>query len=359
MAPINVFVLGATGFIGGDAFYAITHAHPEYELVCLVRNSDKGATIAKDYPSVRLVYGDLDSHDLIAGEAAKANIVCNFANADHAGAVSAIIEGLKRETSAPKFYIHTSGTGILLIDDIKSGVFGETSDKVYDDLEGVSKLTSMPDDAPHRDVDKLVLAAGATEGGHIKTAIVCPGTIYSAGRGPDNKRSHQVPELARVTLEKGYGVKVNAGRTYWNNVHVHDLSNLYLKLVEEAAAGGSTAEWADKPAVWGKEGYYLCEGGEHIWGEVAQLIATEAHKQGLIQAAEVKSISTDEAAAATRGGHAMWGANSRARAKRARIALKWEPKEHGIGEGLDAVVEVEAKRLGLKPGHAKVAAGEV
>jgi hypothetical protein len=57
----------------------LTHCHPEYEIVALVRNSDKAALIAKQYPKVRLVYGDLDSFDLIAEEAADAGIVCREA----------------------------------------------------------------------------------------------------------------------------------------------------------------------------------------------------------------------------------------------------------------------------------------
>lgn len=76
---------------------------------------------------------------------------------------------------------------------------------------------------------------------------------------------------------------------------MNDLSDLYLKLVEEAAAGGSTAEWPGKPAVWGGEGYYFCEGGEHVWGDVSQWVATEAHKLGLIKTDEVKSIGKEEA----------------------------------------------------------------
>jgi hypothetical protein len=46
---------------------------------------------------------------------------------------------------------------------------------------------------------------------------------------------------------------------------VHDLSALYLKLIEEeaAAAGGSTREWPDKPATWGLEAYYFCSNGVH------------------------------------------------------------------------------------------------
>lgn len=72
----KIFVTGATGYIGGDALYAIVNAHPEYELTCLVRNSDKGAQVVKDYPKIKLVYGDLDKTELLEEEAKKADIVC-------------------------------------------------------------------------------------------------------------------------------------------------------------------------------------------------------------------------------------------------------------------------------------------
>ena len=47
----------------------------DYQVTALVRNSDKGAQIASKHPSVRLVYGDLDSADLLEEEASKADIV--------------------------------------------------------------------------------------------------------------------------------------------------------------------------------------------------------------------------------------------------------------------------------------------
>ena len=73
----KIFATGATGYIGGDAIYTITQAHPEYDITCLVRNSDKGARVAKDYPNFKLVYGDLDKVDLIEEESKKADIVCS------------------------------------------------------------------------------------------------------------------------------------------------------------------------------------------------------------------------------------------------------------------------------------------
>ena len=73
----KIFATGVTGYIGGDAICAISQAHPEYDITCLVRNSDKGAQVAKEYPKFKLVYGDLDKVDLIEEESKKADIVCS------------------------------------------------------------------------------------------------------------------------------------------------------------------------------------------------------------------------------------------------------------------------------------------
>lgn len=264
-----------------------------------------------------------------------------------------------KDATKPGFLIHTSGTGILLFEDLRAKTFGEAfREKIYDDLEGVKEVTSLPDDAPHRNVDKIILEAGTEHSDRIKTAIVCPPTIYGLGRGPDNQRSMQLPGLCAATLQLGHGLKVNEGKTYWGNVHVNDLSNLYLKLVEQAAAGSATADWAGKPPTWGAEGYYFCENGEHVWGDVSQWVADEAKKQGLIESNEVKSMSAEEVKQISSFGPALWGANSRARAKRARAILAWEPKAPSFKDEVASTLAFEAKKLGTKKGHAAVAAGE-
>lgn len=83
----------------------------------------------------------------------------------------------------------------------------------YDDLDRVSELTSLPDTAWHRDIDKLVLSAGSSA---VKTAIVCPPTIYGPGRGPGNHRSRQVYELAKTTLQLGQAPLLGRGLTEWD-----------------------------------------------------------------------------------------------------------------------------------------------
>ena len=155
-----------------------------------MRNSDKGAKVASQYPSIRLVYGDLDSATLLTEEAAKADIVCHWANADHEAGANALVAGLaKRQDARPGFLIHTSGTEIMEVADMERGTYGVRAEKMFDGWDGMKEVTSLPDAAPHRNVDKIVLAAGTEKGARVKTAIVCPPTIYGPGCGPDNQRS--------------------------------------------------------------------------------------------------------------------------------------------------------------------------
>lgn len=267
------------------------------------------------------------------------------ANADHENAVNALTKGLAaRTTEKPGFYIHTSGNALLFVADIDRKTYGEISTKIYNDWEGIGEVASLPDHAPHRKNDKNVISA---DGPKVKTAIVCPPTIYGPGRGPGNQRSHQIPELARSMLEKRKGFQVGAGENLGPNVYIHDLSDCYVKLVEAAVEGGGKA-------TWGKEGYYFVENGEHIWGHISKGVAEAAHIRGLLPSDEVVSISGEEADDLAWWGSALWGANSRFHAIRARKLLGWSPKKGAkdLSGDISEVVSAEAQSLGLVPTHA-------
>lgn len=101
---------------------------------------------------------------------------------DHEGAAKAIAAGLIKGHSKdqPGYWLHTGGTGILTYTDSKDNFagLGKKTDKEYNDLTGVEELTSLPDEAFHRNVDKIVLETGAKNTDAVKTALVCPPTIY-------------------------------------------------------------------------------------------------------------------------------------------------------------------------------------
>ena len=215
----------------------------------------------------------------------------------------------------------------------------------------MSHLTSLPDTAFHRDVDKLVLAASS---GSVKTAIVCPPTIYGPGRGPGNKRSRQVYNLVRITLEKGQPPQLGKGLTEWDNVHIHDLSDVYLLLVEAAIANKPDMD----AHLWGKDGYYLAENGHHVWGELSKEVGEAAFQKGYIKEKDVRPMSVEEAMKEAGFEALTWGLNSRGTAKRARRYLEWQPKGRSLRDEIPYIVDSEAELLGLKVGHAQKAAGK-
>jgi len=346
----KLFITGATGYIGGDALFTITQVHPEYELTCLVRNSEKGAQVAKEYPKARLVYGDLDSFDLIVEESSKADIVCHFANCDHEGSAHAIVKGFGSKTT-PGYFIHTSGTGILTIRDVQANRYGEVDDKIYDDWENVGEVTSLPDAAWHRKVDKIVLAASKSSP-NVKTAIVCPPTIFGPGRGPGNTFSDQWYLLAKAYIQLGHAFSIGKGDNVWTKVHVHDLSKMYLALVEEAVTHGGRATWND-------QGYYFTEAGEFVWSDMYAKIAAEVKRQGYIQDDALQTFTVEKGDEVIPFGGKKWGYNSRCRAIRGAKLFGWKPTGEDIIGLLPRLVEDEAKKLGVAKTHAQKAAGEV
>jgi nucleoside-diphosphate-sugar epimerase len=94
--------------------------------------------------------------------------------------------------------------------------------------------------------------------------------------------------LAKVTLKRGKGFQVEGGQNLWTMVHVQDLSNVCLRLVEEAVKGGGNA-------TWGPEGHYFAENGGFVWGDMAKAIAKNAHKKKLIPIAEIENVTLEEA----------------------------------------------------------------
>ncbi|KAH8727708.1 hypothetical protein GQ44DRAFT_769777 [Phaeosphaeriaceae sp. PMI808] len=137
----KLFLTGATGYIGGDALYTLASTHPELDITALVRNSDKGAKIAAQYSKIRLVYGDLDSAELLIKEAADADIVLHCADCDHVGAATSLIAGLA-QNKKQSYLIHTSGTGILSFEDFEQDTFGGKRDTIFDDWDAISCCSS-------------------------------------------------------------------------------------------------------------------------------------------------------------------------------------------------------------------------
>ncbi|EPS34760.1 hypothetical protein PDE_09724 [Penicillium oxalicum 114-2] len=342
MSPVKVFLTGATGYIGGEVLHTIVKAHPDWEITALVRTQEKADLVSSKYPNIRIIQGDLDSVELIEDQAKNAHIVFNCANCDHVASAEAIARGARHHTAdQPLWLIHTSGTGILTIEDKRAGTMGIERPKKYDDWEGISEMINFPDDGIHRDVDKIVINMGRESPASVRTAIICPPTISGPGRGPVKTKSSQAYRLSAIVLTRGSGFLIGKGENIWHEVHVQDLSNLFLALGDAASQGGGKATWND-------EGYYFAEDGSFIWGDIQREIAKQAHVQGFIDSPDAKELDIEAVNKISPTAHYAWGSNSRGRAIRARKLLGWEPKMPKLIDMIPEIVALEARDLGLR-----------
>jgi len=222
----------------------------------------------------------------------------------------------------------------------------------YDDLENVSELTSLPDQAFHRDIDKLVLGAASDA---TKIAVICPPTIYGDGRGPGNQSSRQAVVLVQTALKRGQAPRIGRGLAEWDHVHVNDLADVFVLLAEAAVKNDKSLD----SKLWGKDVYYLAENGNHVWGEVSKWVAEDGFKKGYLKTDEVQSMEVDDAKEVAGFEAVSWGLNSRGTAKRARQYLGWKPHGPSLKEVIPLMIDAEAKKQGLAPkGYADKAAGK-
>ncbi|KAJ5718595.1 hypothetical protein N7488_004241 [Penicillium malachiteum] len=295
----------------------------------LVRDSEKAAKLISEYPTIHIVAGGLDSASLIEEEVKNANIIFQIADCDHTGAARAIAKGAAYHTADRPFWvIHASGTASFIFEDMREKTCGSERTKEYNDWDGLDELFNLPDDAYHRDVEKIIIAAGQVDPERIKNAVVSSPTAYF---------------LDREVLKRKKGIIYGEGKNVWRQVHVHDLSDLFLLLGEAAAAGGGNA-------TWGNEGYYLSEMGSYVWGDVSRAIARVAYEKGYIPTAEVTNLEEGESMGKNLGyGQLMWGSNSRGTSIRARRLLEWNPTRPTLLEEIPGIGDGEARSLGIAP----------
>ncbi|KAI0440196.1 hypothetical protein F4803DRAFT_563994 [Xylaria telfairii] len=343
----KIFITGVTGYIAGDALYELARRFPDLEYAALVRSEASASRVRATYPAVRVVVGALDDAPLLRREAAWADLVLHAADAsDHEPAARAIAAGLVdgHSDARPGYWLHTGGNGILTYFDTVEERLGQPSDTVFDDLDGVGVLTTLPNEAFHRNVDKIVLECGIEHARAVRTAVVCPPTIYGNGRGPVSGRSRQCYEMAKVILTKKYIPIIGTGLAKMGNVHIQDLTQAYILLVEAALSGNAS------PELWGARGYHLTVTGEHTWGPLARTMAAKAQEMGLLKNdGELEEYQMGgEEALETAGFEAIsWGLNARCKGLRLAKFLGWKAEHPSLEDELSEIVRSEADRLGL------------
>jgi nucleoside-diphosphate-sugar epimerase len=294
---MNVFVTGATGYIGGSV--AAHLAAAGHRVSGLVRSSAKADAVRA--LGMRPVLGTLDDKDALAQAAQSADAVINAASADHKGAAVALLGAL---AGSGKLFIQTSGSSI-----VGTRARGHRSDAIFDED---TPIKPSPARAARVALNELILSYRDRG---TRPVIICPSLIYGRGHGvePD---SMQVPLLMDLARKRGCAAHAGPGENIWSNVHIDDLVVLYALALEKAPAGA----------------FYFAENGENSMREVCEAINRALRFEG-----SPSAMSMEEAAAEWGEGVAedTMGSNSRVRAVRARRELGWQPTARGLIEDIE------------------------
>lgn len=288
---MKIFILGATGYIGGAVAHALYAAG--HHIFATGRADDSVAALReRGFTAERASFDDIGAIERLAREA---DAVINAASADAAGPVDVFLRAL---AGTGKRLIHTSGSSVVARD-----TAGGPSADVFDET---TPFEPIPEKRARVALDRRVLAA-AERGVHA--IVICPTMVYGRGRGlhPD---SIQVPLLIEYAKETGTARYIGRGDNVWSNVHIDDLVDLYLLALERAPAGT----------------FLYAENGEAALRDVAAAIGK---RFGL----PLGSMSIEEAEArwGIEGGRLGLASNSRVRSVRAR-SLGWQPHGAALAE---------------------------
>ncbi len=212
---MEVFVTGATGFVGGAVAARLLAAG--HGVRGLARSAQAEARLRD--AGVEPVPGGLEDVDVVAAAAARADATVHAAFetsrrgvALDRGVVDAALAAL---AGTGKAFVYTSGTAVA----------GDLRGRVGDEA------APLPTEGPvawRAEVERAVVA-GWERG--VRTAVVRPSTVYGHGGGG------VVLGLVAAARRDGAVRFPGDGSQRWCTVHVDDLADLYLRVAERAPAG--------------------------------------------------------------------------------------------------------------------------
>ncbi|KAL7921379.1 hypothetical protein ACQKWADRAFT_124991 [Trichoderma austrokoningii] len=331
MAPKKVLFTGATGYIGGSVLTLLQNStHPDIKNLSysvLVRQAEH-AEYYKSQGMTPILFKNLDEDaELLKKAASEHDIIINTASAARAIGARALVEGLaerKKTTGEPVWFIHTSGTSsignrpVSKVYTQEDAPF-EFNDKTQDIYEYELKREAH-DPYSQRTGDVATVQAG--EEFNVPTYIIMSPTIYGNGTGAFNKRSIQVPFLARRAVKKGYAEYIGEGAGVWDHAHIDDTAKIYELVLEKLFAGENIP--------FGRKGIYFAGNGRHLWKDLSDGLARAGFAAGVLKEDKARPIGLQEITDETPNGSSQFlelgfASRSVTNAMLATEVLGWKP----------------------------------
>ncbi|KAJ7671746.1 hypothetical protein B0H17DRAFT_1085063 [Mycena rosella] len=322
MSSTNIFITGATGYLGGTLISALLDRKDSasFDITALVRSAEKAEKL-KNATGINIAMGSHSDLELIETLASKADVILSMGDCDDLELAKAQLRGAKRRyeaTGTLSVFIHASGVGCLADDAF--GMYGPKD--LIGDID-TETIAALPIDQPHRSVDVEIVKADKQ--GYVKTYIVAPGTIYGtatgkvADAGAQNTYNKMMDDLCLAGFLRKEAFIFGEGKNEWAHVEIGELVDLIMLLYDAIVA-------KPEETAHGTEGYYFAENGAYALFELADVLQKVLVETGHVKAGSKgpTHFSTEELKLWSPVHIRMLGGNVRCKSSRSR-SLGWNP----------------------------------
>lgn len=292
---MKVFVTGATGYIGSAVALRLKKAG--HDVLALVRSKEKGSALQA--AGVKLVSGEMANPAGYASGAYGSAAVVHCAQEQSAQAVA-----LDKKTVQAARDLLRGQVGATFIYTSGCWVYGDTGDVAADETAAVKPIPLVAWRPPHEEAALEMPKDG------IRAVVVRPGVVYGGKGG--------IPGMLFGTAVKhGAAQMVGEGQNRWPLVHIDDLAELYVRLVERAPAGSV---------------FNAADASHHTVRELAEAASKAAGKGGAVSAIPVEKARGQMGPFAD-----ALTVSQRISSEKARNELDWRPRHEDFCNEADAL----------------------